>query len=62
MIEMQYWKWIAIEIISAIIGVISYYFFSNIIITYAVLAIVIISAIMSLRKEFAEDTGVEISG
>ena len=59
---MEYGHWIAIEIISAIIGVISYYFFSNIIITYAVLAIVIISAIMSLRKEFAENMGVDVDG
>ena len=59
---MKYLNWIAIEIIFAMTGVISYYFFPNIIITYAVLAIVIISAIMSLRNEFAKDMGVEVNG
>ena len=59
---MRYGHWLAIEIISAITGVVLYSFFPNIIITYLVLAIVIISAIMSLRKEFAENMGVEISG
>jgi hypothetical protein len=59
---MKYLNWIAIEIICAIFGVISYIFFPNIIITYAVLAIVIFSAIISIRKTFAKDTGVETGG
>jgi hypothetical protein len=59
---MKYWNWVAIEIACALFGVASYCFFPNTIITYIVLAIVVISAIMSIRNEFAKDAGVEMNG
>ena len=62
MIKMEYWNWVAIEIACALFGVASYYFFPNTIITYIVLAIVIISAIVSIHNEFAKDTGVDMNG
>jgi hypothetical protein len=40
----------------------SYIFFPNTIITYIMLAIVVISAVMSIRNEFAKDAGVEMNG
>ena len=60
---MKYGHWLTIEIMAGIIGIIASYFFpNNIIVTYPVLAIVIISAIMSIHKISAEDTRVEMNG
>jgi len=59
---MRYLHWVAIEIACAMFGVASYYFFPNTVIAYILLAIVIISAVISIRKEFSNDKGVEIHG
>jgi uncharacterized membrane protein YcaP (DUF421 family) len=63
---MKYWKYIAIEIMAGMIGALTYPFllpnFYGIIITHICLAIVIILAILSIRNEFVENTGVEIGG
>jgi len=59
---MKYFHWVAIEIACALLGVTSYYFFPNTMIAYILLAIVMISAVISIRNEFSKEKGVEMHG